>query len=143
MSDRYGLSTIATELHDGVLVVTLNRPERRNSLDEVMHRELRSLYESIVADEEPNAVVLTGAGKYFCVGADFSTMQANVSYPDGHPGLLIDSGIGTWPFPEVDTIFNDLTGSPGGGKRAVTYQIEEQDYAFQTILLEEWKMLRE
>ena len=91
MSDRYGLSTIATELHDGVLVVTLNRPERRNSLDEVMHRELRSLYESIVADEEPNAVVLTGAGKYFCVGADFSTMQANVSYPDGHPGLLIDS----------------------------------------------------
>lgn len=91
MSDRYGLSTIATELHDDVLVVTLNRPERRNALDPVMHLELRSLYEQIVADEELNAVVLTGAGKYFCVGADFSNMQENVSYPDGHPGLLIDS----------------------------------------------------
>lgn len=91
MSDRYGLKTIKTELDDGVLVVTLNRPEQRNALDVVMHRELTLLYESIVADEEPNAVVLTGAGKYFSVGADFSVMEGNVSYPDGHPGLLIDS----------------------------------------------------
>jgi enoyl-CoA hydratase len=91
MTDRYGLTTIATHLQDGVLVVTLNRPEHRNSLDPVMHLELKLLYERIVADEEVNAVVLTGAGKYFCVGADFSNMQENVSYPDGHPGLLIES----------------------------------------------------
>jgi enoyl-CoA hydratase len=91
MSDRYGLSTIATELQDDVLLVTLNRPEHRNSLDPVMHSELKVLYERIVEDEELNAVVLTGAGKYFCVGADFSNMQENVTYPDGHPGLLIDS----------------------------------------------------
>jgi enoyl-CoA hydratase len=91
MSDRYGLSTIKTELDDGILVVTLNRPEHRNSLDPVMHLELKLLYERIVADDEPNAVVLTGAGKYFCVGADFGNMQENVQYPDGHPGLLIDS----------------------------------------------------
>ena len=89
MSDRYGLSTITTELHDdGVLVATLNRPEHRNSLDPVMHLELKQLYEQIVDDEELNAVVLTGAGKYFCVGADFNSMEDNVSYPDGHPGLL-------------------------------------------------------
>ena len=89
MSDRYGLTTIATELHDnGVLVATLNRPEHRNSLDRVMHVELKQLYETIVDDEELNAVVLTGAGKYFCVGADFNSMEENVSYPDGHPGLL-------------------------------------------------------
>ena len=89
MSDRYGLTTITTELHDsGVLVATLNRPEHRNSLDPVMHLELKQLYEKIVDDEELNAVVLTGAGKYFCVGADFNSMEENVSYPDGHPGLL-------------------------------------------------------
>ncbi len=91
MSDRYGLTTIKTELDDGVLVVTLNRPDRRNALDPVMHLELKKLYERIVDDEEVSAVVLTGAGKYFCVGADFSNMQENVSYPDGHPGLLIES----------------------------------------------------
>jgi enoyl-CoA hydratase len=92
MSDRYSLTTITTELHDnGVLVATLNRPEHRNSLDRVMHVELKQLYARIVDDEELNAVVLTGAGKYFCVGADFNSMEENVSYPDGHPGLLIDS----------------------------------------------------
>ena len=90
--DRYGLTTIATELQDpGVLVATLNRPEHRNSLDPVMHLELKKLYGFIVDDEELNAVVLTGAGKYFCVGADFNNMDENVSYPDGHPGLLIES----------------------------------------------------
>ncbi len=92
MSDRYGLTTISTELHDdGVLVATLNRPEQRNSLDPVMHLELKQLYGHMVDDDELNAVVLTGAGKYFCVGADFNSMEDNVSYPDGHPGLLIES----------------------------------------------------
>ncbi len=94
MSDRYGLRTIKTELVDDVLVVTLNRPERRNALSPEMHLELRKLYEAIIHDEEPNAVVLTGEGKYFCVGADFADMDSNLDrggYPDGHPGLLIES----------------------------------------------------
>ena len=94
MSDRYGLKTIKTELVDDVLVVTLNRPERRNALSPEMHLELRKLYEAIIHDEEPNAVVLTGEGKYFCVGADFADMDSNLEsggYPDGHPGLLIES----------------------------------------------------
>src|ERR1041384_7850418 len=85
MSDRYGLNTIATELVDDVLVVTLNRPERRNSLNPEMHMELHKLYETLVHDDEPNAMVLTGAGKYFCVGADFGDMESNLQqgYPDG------------------------------------------------------------
>jgi enoyl-CoA hydratase len=93
MSDRYGLKTIRSELVDDILVVTLNRPERRNALSPEMHLELHQLYEAIVHDEEPNAMVLTGAGKYFCVGADFVDMDANLRgrYPDGHPGLLIES----------------------------------------------------
>jgi enoyl-CoA hydratase len=94
MSDRYGLNTIKTELVDDVLVVKLNRPERRNALSPEMHRELYELYETIVHDPEPNAVVLTAEGKYFCVGADYADMDANLEaggYPDGHPGLLIES----------------------------------------------------
>ena len=93
MADRYGLETIKTEMVDDVLVVTLNRPEQRNSLNPKMHLELHTLYEKIVHDDEPNAMVLTGAGKYFCVGADFGDMESNLQngYPDGHPGLLIES----------------------------------------------------
>jgi enoyl-CoA hydratase len=94
MSDRYGLKTIKTELVDDVLVVTLNRPERRNALSPEMHLELHKLYEAVIHDDEPNAMVLTGEGKYFCVGADFADMESNLEgggYPDGHPGLLIES----------------------------------------------------
>ncbi len=92
MTDRYGLSTISTELQDdGVLVVALNRPEKRNALDTVMHLELKVLYEKIVADDDLNAIVLTGTGKYFSVGADFEVMEGNEGYPDGHPGLLLES----------------------------------------------------
>ena len=61
-----------------------------------MHLELKLLYESIVADEELNAVVLTGAGKYFCVGADFNDMKANESLPRRPPGAARSSR-SPWP----------------------------------------------
>jgi enoyl-CoA hydratase len=95
MADRYGFSTISTELDDeGVLTVMLNRPEQRNALDTVMHEELSQVFARIVDDREIRAVLLTGAGGDFTVGADFNVMQDNLDaggYPDGHPGLLIES----------------------------------------------------
>jgi enoyl-CoA hydratase/carnithine racemase len=91
MSDRYGYQTIATELEGRILKVTLNRPDRMNALDIVMHEELGELFGRIERDDDVDIVVLTGAGKAFCVGADFSQMEENLArggYEDGHPGLL-------------------------------------------------------
>jgi enoyl-CoA hydratase len=90
--DRYGFEHISTELgDDGVLWVTLDRPERRNAIDPRMHAEFLPLFNRIAGDEEVDAVVLTGAGeKAFCVGADFAGMEANLEkgYPDGNPELM-------------------------------------------------------
>jgi enoyl-CoA hydratase len=94
MADRYGFQTIATELDGRILRVTLNRPHRLNALDLVMHNELPELYARIERDEDVDIVVLTGAGKAFCVGADFSQMEDNLArggYPDGHPGLMVEA----------------------------------------------------
>jgi enoyl-CoA hydratase len=92
--DRYGLQTITAELDDdGILLVTLNRPERRNAIDAVMHRELRELYARIADDGELEVVVITGAGKGFCAGADFKQMQDNndaAAYDDGFSSLFVD-----------------------------------------------------
>jgi enoyl-CoA hydratase len=92
--DRYGLQTITAELDDdGILVVTLNRPERRNAIDAVMHHELRELYARIADDAELEVVVITGAGKGFCAGADFKQMQDNndaAAYDDGFSSLFVD-----------------------------------------------------
>ena len=58
-----------------------------------MHKELRSLYEQIAHDTDVRVVVVTGAGRAFCVGADFAQMQENLAaggYPDGRPDMLSD-----------------------------------------------------
>ena len=91
--DRYGLQTIATEMDaDGILLVTLNRPDRRNAIDAVMHHELRELYSRMADDADIEVVVLTGAGKGFCAGADFKQMQDNndaAAYDDGFSSLFV------------------------------------------------------
>lgn len=94
MADRYGFETIATELDGGILTVTLNRPDRMNALNKTMHDELIELYGRIERDAEVDIVVLTGAGKAFCVGADFDQMEENLArggYEDGHPDLMYGS----------------------------------------------------
>jgi len=92
--DRYGLQTIAVEMDaDGILLVTLNRPDRRNAIDAVMHHELRELYARMADDADIEVVVLTGAGKGFCAGADFKQMQDNndaAAYDDGFSSLFVD-----------------------------------------------------
>src|SRR5688572_11262118 len=65
---------------DGVVIATLNRPERLNALNEAMRHSIRKFIHDVGADPTARAVVLTGAGRGFCSGADVSG----------------DSG-GTWP----------------------------------------------
>jgi enoyl-CoA hydratase/carnithine racemase len=55
---------------DGVAVVTLNRPERKNPLTFDSYAELRDTFRSLVNDDTVKAVVITGAGGNFCSGGD-------------------------------------------------------------------------
>jgi len=61
----------------GVATLTLNRPERGNAYDDVMLRELASELGALAADQAVRVVVLRGAGKHFCVGADIAWHRAN------------------------------------------------------------------
>jgi enoyl-CoA hydratase len=73
MLDPAAYQTIAIEKRDdGVAVCTLNRPERLNAVNAVMHRELATLTRDIQADRAVRAAVITGAGRAFCAGGDFS-----------------------------------------------------------------------
>ncbi|ETX16364.1 enoyl-CoA hydratase [Roseivivax halodurans JCM 10272] len=61
---------VLSELSDGVLEITLNRPEKLNAFDEAMHVGLRAAFDRANTDKDVHAVLLTGAGRGFCSGQD-------------------------------------------------------------------------
>jgi 2-(1,2-epoxy-1,2-dihydrophenyl)acetyl-CoA isomerase len=61
---------ITYEEQDGVATITLNRPERMNAFTDVMLREWAQALEDARLDRDVRAVILTGAGRGFCAGAD-------------------------------------------------------------------------
>jgi enoyl-CoA hydratase/carnithine racemase len=82
---------ILTELQNKVLTVTLNRPDRLNAYTGVMRDELVQLFESADRDDEIRVVVVTGAGRAFCAGADLgggggTFDHANVGLADYRDG---------------------------------------------------------
>ncbi|MBV9001770.1 MAG: crotonase/enoyl-CoA hydratase family protein [Solirubrobacterales bacterium] len=61
---------ITVDVSDRILTLTLNRPERLNAWTQTMFRELMEAFERADADDEVRAVIVTGAGRAFCAGAD-------------------------------------------------------------------------
>src|ERR1700748_392523 len=59
-----------------VALITVNDPDRRNAVNDEMSQQLRAAVERAEADSDVHAVVVTGAGKAFCAGADLSALGA-------------------------------------------------------------------
>lgn len=67
------------EKREGYAVITLNRPDKYNALSLQLLQELAAACDRAEADESVKALVLTGAGRAFCAGADVSEMEAVTS----------------------------------------------------------------
>jgi enoyl-CoA hydratase/carnithine racemase len=61
---------ILTDTSEGLLEITLNRPERLNAWTGQMGHELRAAFDEADADDDVRAIIITGAGRAFCAGAD-------------------------------------------------------------------------
>lgn len=61
---------VLLEKHGHIAVVTLNRPERKNAIDDTTHHMLRNTLKAVRRDEDIRALILTGAGDAFCAGGD-------------------------------------------------------------------------
>lgn len=68
-------TVIATERFDRVLVVTIDRPDRRNAVDAEHLRALQDAFDQASADPGVAALVLTGASPAFCAGADLTHLE--------------------------------------------------------------------
>lgn len=74
---------------DGVAVVTLARPEKRNALDPALIAGLDAAFAAAEADARVRAILLAAEGKDFCAGADLSHIEASVDAP--HEAVLEDA----------------------------------------------------
>lgn len=71
-----------TRPHDGVLLITLNRPEAYNAANVEMHRDMSKIWPIISADGLTRVCVITGKGKAFSAGGDLNTMDQQIdNYP--------------------------------------------------------------
>ena len=88
-------STILYEVEDNVLTLTLNRPDKLNAFTRDMMHELINAFDKADEDDNVRAIIITGAGRGFCAGADLSvgadTFNADIR-EDRESGLQRDGG---------------------------------------------------
>ena len=66
------METLLVDREDGVVTVTLNRPEKKNAINGRMWRELIEVFDEVEESPETRVLVITGAGDGFCSGADLT-----------------------------------------------------------------------
>ena len=72
--------TLLYDVEDGIATITLNRPDKLNAFTGKMAQELIAAFDATDADDAVGAVIVTGAGRGFCAGADLSAGGATFDY---------------------------------------------------------------
>lgn len=68
----HSFETLILDVSEGIATITLNRPERMNAFTGTMGQELMAAFDQTDADDAVRAVIVTGAGRAFCAGADLA-----------------------------------------------------------------------
>jgi enoyl-CoA hydratase len=102
------IQTVQYKEEGAVATIQLNRPEKKNSLNERMRLELEELLEEIAQKETVRAVIITGGTEIFCAGADISeiegTKSAEAAYRHAREFQLLFDQVESLPQPVIAAV---------------------------------------
>jgi trans-feruloyl-CoA hydratase/vanillin synthase len=98
VSDAERWTTVRVELDDGIAWVELNRPEKRNAMNPTLNAEMVDVLQTLDADDDCGALVLTGAGDAFSAGMDLKEYFREVDAQPEHVQRRVrrDSALWQW-----------------------------------------------
>ena len=106
------MSLVTLEIAEGVGLITLNRPERLNGLSDEMHPALDDAFVRVIRSPAVKVIVLTGAGRAFCAGADLARLDR-----------IADSRGESFDIPRPGTPVPGLAGLDAPPETLVTYTL--------------------
>ena len=127
--------TILFDVADGVATITLNRPDSYNAMTTQMYKELLDALKQVKRNNEIRVLVITGAGKGFCSGADLTEMQSGVA--DVEIGDILREGLNriamsihTLEKPAICAVNGVAAGAGTGLALACDMRIVSEDASF-------------
>lgn len=103
------LKVVRYEVNVGIATITLNRPHRLNAWTGRMHTEYRWVLDQADRDPSVGVIIVTGAGRAFCAGADARALEGHVAkgqYDPGTPDELANPGYGVRPEFDADFAYH-------------------------------------
>ncbi|MCP5025030.1 MAG: enoyl-CoA hydratase/isomerase family protein [Actinomycetia bacterium] len=129
--------TVLCDRNGGLATVTMNRPEQRNGITGRMMRQLHATLTGLAADESVQVVVLTGAGRSFCVGADLKHYSSGAADEGSPPETFqISVLLHEMPAVTVAAINGAAAGAGMGWAAACDLRIAARSAVFNTAFLD-------
>ena len=85
------MESILSHVEQGVMTITLNRPERLNSFNDVMHQQLSECLKQAERDDAIRCLLITGAGRGFCAGQDLNDRNVDPNGPAPDLGMSVET----------------------------------------------------
>jgi methylglutaconyl-CoA hydratase len=127
---------LRVDARDGAARVTLNRPDVRNALDAATLHDLEEAFALLARDASVRVVVLEGAGKAFCAGADVSWMKASLALSadenrrDAQALADVLTALDTFPAPVIGRVHGAAMGGGSGLVAACDLVVASEDAKF-------------